>query len=300
MSSSYVSVDLSTLAAPSIVETLDFETIVAAMLADLQSRDTTFTALLESDPAYKVLEVCAYRELLMRQRVNDACNALLLAYATGTNLDQLGANSDLERLTVTAVDTTTVPPTAAVMETDTAFRLRIQQAPQGYSCAGPTGAYQFFALSSSGDVRDVGVTTPLAGTVLVSVLSQTAPGTAPAATLAAVTAALTADSARPLCDTVVVQTAAIAEYSVSALLTIPSTLDAATIIAAATTALQTYTVAQWKVNKGVAVALVSAACAVTGVQNVALQAPGITADIVADPLTAPYCTGITITTQVAS
>ena len=103
MSSSYVSVDLSTLAAPSIVETLDFETIVAAMLADLQSRDTTFTALLESDPAYKVLEVCAYRELLMRQRVNDACNALLLAYATGTNLDQLGANSDLERLTVTGL-----------------------------------------------------------------------------------------------------------------------------------------------------------------------------------------------------
>lgn len=54
-------IDLSTLPSPNVVEALGFETIFAAMLNDLCVRDPSFTALVGSDPAYKVLEVCAYR-----------------------------------------------------------------------------------------------------------------------------------------------------------------------------------------------------------------------------------------------
>ena len=79
MAGSFTAVDLSRLVAPTVVETLDFETIFAAMLADLQARDSAFSALVESDPAYKILEVAAYRELLIRQRVNDAGRAVMLA-----------------------------------------------------------------------------------------------------------------------------------------------------------------------------------------------------------------------------
>ena len=84
-------IDLSTVPAPAIVEQFTFEEIVTAMLTDLRARDNAFTALVESDPAFKILEVCAYREMLMRQRVNEAAKACMLAYAVKNDLDNLGA-----------------------------------------------------------------------------------------------------------------------------------------------------------------------------------------------------------------
>ncbi|MCP4102949.1 MAG: baseplate assembly protein, partial [Lentisphaerae bacterium] len=70
--STFNAIDLSLLPAPNVIEPLDYEIIFSAMLTDLQSKATEFSALVESDPAYKVLEVAAYRELMLRQRVNDA------------------------------------------------------------------------------------------------------------------------------------------------------------------------------------------------------------------------------------
>src|SRR5688572_21280727 len=78
--STFTAVDLSRLPAPAVVEQLDFEVIFSAMLADLRARDPQFTAITESDPAYKLLQVCAYREMIVRQRCNEACRAIMLAY----------------------------------------------------------------------------------------------------------------------------------------------------------------------------------------------------------------------------
>lgn len=121
MASAYTKVDLSQLAPPNVVEALDFESIFAAMLADLRARDSTFTALVESDPAYKILEVAAYRELLIRQRVNDAAKAVMVAYATGADLDQIGANYDVARLLITPADETTIPPPRPYMKPTTSI-----------------------------------------------------------------------------------------------------------------------------------------------------------------------------------
>ena len=81
MAGGFTSVDLSQLPPPDVVETLDFETILAEMLADLRARDAVFDALVESDPAYKILEAAAYRETLIRQRVNEAARAVMLPSA---------------------------------------------------------------------------------------------------------------------------------------------------------------------------------------------------------------------------
>lgn len=288
-------IDFSALPAPQIVEQIDYEVIFAAMLADLVARDTTFSALVESDPAYKILEVAAYRETLLRQQLNDAAAATMLAYATEGDLDQIGANYGVIRLTVTAADDTTIPPTAAVMETDAAFRARIQLSLEGYSCAGPSGAYAFFAKSASGDVLDVSVTSPQGGTVLVTVLSQTGSGAAPDATLNAVEQALNATDVRPLCDTVQVASAEIVEYSIVATLTLAATSDQASVIASAHAAVQAYADARHrKVGGTVAVPGIYAALMVTGVVDVALAAPGITSDLAIADLQASYCTGITL------
>lgn len=295
MAGNLTPIDLSQLPAPDVVEQIDFETIVSEMVSDLQARDASYSALVESDPAYKVIEVAAYREVLLRQRMNDACKAIMLAFAKRKDLDQIGANYDCERLTITPEDDTTIPPTPAVMEEDDAYRARIQLSMQGYSCAGPNGAYQYFAKSASGDVLDVSVTSPTPGTVLISVLSQTGNGTAPQPTIDAVTLALSAEDVRPLCDTVEVGSVQVIQYSVRAVLTVLEGYDEPTVVANAIASVTAYTKARHKNGRSVTVAMLNAALGVAGVENVTLQAPGITADLVISKTQASYCTAISVT-----
>ncbi len=148
MAGAFTAVDLSKLPFPAAVEVLDYEVILAAMVADLQTRDPAFTALLESDPAYKILEVAAFREFLLRQRVNEAIKAVTLAYAMGADLDQIAARYNVQRLVLVPADDTTVPPTPAVMESDESLRRRVQLSFEGFSTAGPTGAYIFHSLGA--------------------------------------------------------------------------------------------------------------------------------------------------------
>ncbi len=92
-------IDISKLPAPQIIEELDYETILSSMQEKLTELLPEWTAEeLESDPANKILEVAAYREMLMRQRVNEAARACMLAFAAGTDLDNLAANFGVERL----------------------------------------------------------------------------------------------------------------------------------------------------------------------------------------------------------
>ncbi|MDB0554564.1 baseplate assembly protein, partial [Ralstonia solanacearum] len=95
------------------------------------------TLALESEPVTKLLQENAYRELVWRQRVNDAARAVMLAFAEGDDLEQLAANFDVQRLTITPADDSTVPPTPAVMEGDDSLRERAQEAFEGLSVAGP-------------------------------------------------------------------------------------------------------------------------------------------------------------------
>lgn len=293
MASAYTKVDLSQLAPPNVVEALDFESIFASMLADLRARDSAFTALVESDPAYKILEVAAYRELLIRQRVNDAAKAVMVAYAAGADLDQIGANYDVVRLLVTPADDTTIPPTAAVYETDDEFRTRIILSLEGYTTAGSRGSYIFHALSASGDCKDVAVTSLTPGTVNVAVLSRTGTGAASTDTIAAVVEALNDEVVRPLCDTVVVTSAVVVNYAIAASLTVFPGTGQAEVLAAATAAAEAYAAEQHRLGRDITRSGIFAALHQPGVQNVAITSPA--ADIVNAWNQAPNCTSITVT-----
>lgn len=293
MASAYTKVDLSQLAPPNVIEALDFETILAAMLADLRARDPAFTALVESDPAYKILEVCAYRELLIRQRVNEGAKAVMLAYAAGADLDQIGANYDVPRLLITAADDTTIPPTPAVYEPDDDYRRRILLSLEGYTTAGSRGSYIFHALSASGDCKDVAVESLTPGTVNVAVLSRTGDGTAPAETLAAVTEGLNAETVRPLCDTVVVASVEVIDYAIEAVLTLYPGTGQEEVLAAAIAAAEAYAAEQHRIGRDITRSGLFAALHQPGVQNVSLTAPA--ADIVVGWNESAWCTAIDVT-----
>jgi phage-related baseplate assembly protein len=209
-------IDLSKLPAPSVVEVLDFEVILAEMLDDLRERLPDYTNTLESDPVYKILEVAAYREMLLRARINDASRSVMLAFARSSNLDQLAAFYGVERLVIEAGDESVIPPRLPVLEDDERFRRRVQLRLEGYTTAGPRGAYSFHAMTADPRVKDVDVDSPSPGEVLITILSNEGDGVPTDDLLLAVNDYLNADTLRPLTDFVTVQAPTLKLYRVVA------------------------------------------------------------------------------------
>ena len=179
--------DLASLPAPVVIESLSFETIFEELQTEFQSRSPDYSALLASDPAIKLLEVAAYREVLLRNRINEAAKASLLAFATGSDLDHLAAFYGVTRLTD---------------ETDEALRLRTRQRIIGFANAGGAAHYRYWALSASPEVADVEVDSPEPGRVRISVLAKGEEQTVSNAVLDAVRAVVLRDDIRVLTDTV--------------------------------------------------------------------------------------------------
>jgi len=295
MAGAFTQVNLSQLQPPDVIEALDYEAILAAMLADLRARDPIFSALVESDPAYKILEVAAYREMLLRQRINDAAKSVMLALATGADLDQIAANYNVQRLVIDAGDPVAVPPVPPTYESDADFRNRILLSLEGYTTAGSVGAYQFHALSADADVKDVSVANPplVPGQVNVAILSRTGNGAASTPLVNTVQTALSAETVRPLCDSVVVQSAAIVNYAVTAVLTLYPGSGPEAVLAAAQAAVEKYTTDMHRTGRDITRSGLFAALHQPGVQNVSLTSPD--ADVVIAWNQAPWCTAINVT-----
>lgn len=289
-------IDLSQLPAPNVVEALDFETLLQARKAALvalypadQQAAITRTLELESEPIVKLLQENTYRELILRQRINEAAKATMVAWATGGDLDQLGMNNGVTRLVLSPADSSTLPPTAAVMEKDEDFRLRIAQAFEGLSVAGPAGAYEYHARSADGRIADVSATSPAPAEVLITVLSREGRGEASAALLSAVNIALNDENVRPVADRVSVQSANIIEYSVDATLFLYPGPEAEPIRAAAEARLAAFVTAQSRLGRDIRRSALFAALHVEGVQRVELAQPA--QDVVLDKTQAGWCTG---------
>ncbi|BCQ36688.1 baseplate assembly protein [Erwinia rhapontici] len=289
-------IDLSQLPAPNVVEALDFETLLQARKAALvalypadQQAAITRTLELESEPIVKLLQENTYRELILRQRINEAAKATMVAWATGGDLDQLGMNNGVTRLVLSPADSSTLPPTAAVMEKDEDFRLRIAQAFEGLSVAGPAGAYEYHARSADGRIADVSATSPAPAEVLITVLSREGRGEASAALLSAVNIALNDENVRPVADRVSVQSANIVEYSVDATLFLYPGPEAEPIRAAAEARLAAFVTAQSRLGRDIRRSALFAALHVEGVQRVELAQPA--QDVVLDKTQAGWCTG---------
>lgn len=289
-------IDLSQLPSPTIIEALDFETILAdvkavmvAAFPDDQQSAVAAAMTLESEPLTIIAQAMTYRELLLRQRINEGAAACMLSHATGDDLDNIAANLDTERLVITAATDTA----DAVTEGDEALRLRAQAAFEGMSVAGPSAAYEYFARSASGQVSDARATSPSPAEVVVAVLSTEGDGTASAALLAAVAAAVNDEEVRPLGDRVTVQSAEIVPYMIDATLYLYPGPESEPIINAAMASLQTFLADNdKKIGRDIVRSAISAALHVQGVQRVVINTPA--ADLQIDNTQAARNTGYTV------
>ena len=199
--------NLSDLETPQIIEELSLNEILEQMRNKLIEIEPEFTAYLESDPLIKLMEVAAYRELLLRQRINQAAKANLLAFATGSDLDNLAAFYGIER---------------TENETDDELRSRTQAKIVGWSSAGSREAYKFHALNSDSRVKEANADSPEPGLVRISILSKENNGVVSEDLLEAVNNYMQRDDIRMLTDTVQVVPCNLIDIDVNAKITLMS------------------------------------------------------------------------------
>ena len=277
--------DLSLIPAPDAIMAVDHAVEVAAMKADLIEAMPALAPVLalESEPLVKLIEVWAYEAILKANQINQGVRAVLLTLATGADLDNVAANLGVVR---------------QLDETDERFRARAVLGPEGWSTAGPIGAYLFHSLSASPKVADVAVSSPEPGEVRVAVLSTAEDGVADGDLLGVVFAALTAEDVRPLTDNLLVVSASVVSYDVTATAQVLAGPDAGPITTLMTAAVEAYALSRRKLNRGVTRAGLIAALMQAGVEDVQLTSP--VADIAAAPETAPVLGAINLTLEVVA
>ncbi|MDP8173131.1 baseplate J/gp47 family protein [Pasteurella skyensis] len=297
-------VDLSKLPAPNILEPLDFEQLLAerkesfiALFSQDEQEYWRYRLQFESDPVTKLLEENAYLQMLEIERINNAAKATMLAYSTGSNLDVVSGNYNVQRKVIDQANDSVSPPFKKVLESDTDLRLRTQLAFEGMSVAGPRNAYLFHALSAHHQVADVSVQSPNPAEVLISVLSTEENGIANNEILKAVEKALNDDDIRPVGDRLIVQSAEIVNYQIQATIYLYQSPDGEIVKNQAIQSLQRFVKERRRIGRDISLSGIYASLQVEGVQRVVLTNP--TQDLVLTPSQAGYCTEININTAIS-
>ncbi|MBB4835466.1 baseplate assembly protein [Acinetobacter schindleri] len=302
-SNSLTAIDLSLLAPPDVVKTIQFETILQELLdkfyQEMRVIQPDYPDLLESDPAMKLAEVASYREMLVRQDANDQARSVLLAYAEGADLDHKAAERNLQRRLISPA----TESSPAVYESNESLRKRVQLAPEGQTTAGSEGSYIFHGLNADPRVKDIYPYAPLdednnpTGICNIYVLSTEGAGEASEELLNIVDAALNAKSVRPLTDKPIVYSASILNYSIEAEIFIDEGPDENIILSSCYQAAEEYTQKSHAFNGGVSLSGIYQALHQPGVSRVNLISPAGNIDTSLGQVA--YCTGINITRATA-
>lgn len=131
------------------------------------------------------IDVIAYREMLIRTQIQQACEQNLLAFANGVMLDYLGDFFGVLRLDD---------------ETDEQLRQRIHLAPESYATTGSRQAYIYHTLSTNSQILDADALRGDNGDVFIHIL--TASGVVSDELIAKVLANTSDEKKRPLSDRV--------------------------------------------------------------------------------------------------
>lgn len=278
-------IDLSKIPPPNALVIVDHEAKVAQMKAQLSAArpDLAPALALASEPLVKLIEAWAYEAILKASEINAGVRAMLMSSASGADLDNLAANHLVERRD---------------QEDDDTLRQRAALGPEGWSTAGPKGAYVYHAVSASALVADVEVTRPEPGVVRVAVLSHAPDGVADEDLLVTVSQALNADEIRPLTDHVIIASAGVSGFEVAATIKVGAGPDAEPVRDEAERAVRAYALTRRKIGLGVTRAGLIAALMPSGAEDVELVTPAVDVPALAD--TAPVLGAVTLTVEVAT
>lgn len=138
---------------PTAISKLTFEDIKAEIISDIKTIKPDIQ-LVESDDYMVMLEAFAYRELYLRNLINEDIKKMLPHYSSGTDLDNFifsffGGEERLDG------------------EDDLAFLQRAKLSLNSYSSAGSEQSYEYWTKSFSANIYDVKATKKSAGVVQI-------------------------------------------------------------------------------------------------------------------------------------
>lgn len=252
-------IDFARLPPPKVIEEIDYEDLLQVYKSQVLAKNPALAAALqlEQSPTNIILEAEAYGEMIVRERINAAARACMLPFATGSDLDVIGARFNVERMTG---------------ELDPRLRRRIQLSMESYTTAGSPGSYIFHALSTSIDVKDAtAVAERGTGKVTVTIMAN---GTNPVPTSTVVDAVydrLMSDGIKPLTDEISVLPVVKVPTDIQANITLYPGPDASLVIADINKALTSLRNRVAQIGKDLKRTAVIAALTQEGVQNVDLD-----------------------------
>ena len=216
----------------------------------------------------------------------------MIAHAKDQDLDNLGANFNVYRLTVQAADNSVVPAIKEIKEADSDFRVRIQSAFEGLSVAGPRAAYEFFARSADGRVLDAAAESPSPACVTLAILARDNNGIASDELIEIVKKAVNQDDRRPIADRVTVKSVELIDYQIKAKLYLYPGPESEPIKKTALDNLQAYISEKHRIGRRISRSAIISALHAVGVQRVELQEPAD--DIIISREQASYCSNYQI------
>ncbi|MDU6100982.1 MAG: baseplate J/gp47 family protein, partial [Acinetobacter sp.] len=236
-----MSVDFNSLPKPNFVEVIDYESILEerkeyfiSLHPEDEQEVVRKTLNRESEPVTKLLQENAYREMILRNQINEKALATQLAFAKGNDLDVWGANFDVKRLVISEADVSITPPAPAVYEEDEDFRYRIQKKLDALSTAGPESSYEYHTLSADGRVSDVKCSSPAPAHALLTILQRDTANNASTEELNTIVLNyVSGEKKRPTGDRVQVQSAEIISYEIQAVLVTKNVPETEPVLSAA-------------------------------------------------------------------
>ncbi|MCH9780615.1 MAG: baseplate J/gp47 family protein [Alphaproteobacteria bacterium] len=249
-----MAIDLSKLPVPDVIDPTGYDDIVAALVDAMKAALATVTVSdgtlfdttrldLASEPLRMLIEASAYREYILRFRINDAVRGTFLASATGNDMDNIAALYGIERLPEEGDDalrirTRDATETLTNAGTASSYRAHANSTVSGYAYPNPgnttitatIGTVDHLVdpnetLSITITPHDTAVTSPSGGVVDVKVIGDWAPNAPFAATANAglsttIDTVIAADDVRQITDTVQVTLGTVRQYQLTATLTI--------------------------------------------------------------------------------
>ena len=249
-------IDFARLPPPKVIEEIDFEVLLAAYKAQVLAKNPALAAALalEQSPTNIILQAEAYGEMIVRERINAAARASMLPFATGSDLDVIGARFNVERMTG---------------ELDPRLRRRIQLSMESYTTAGSPGSYIFHALSTSTTVKDAtAVAERGTGRVTVTIMADGSNPVPNSAVVDAVYDRLMSDGIKPLTDEISVLPVTKIPTDIQANITLYPGPDASLVIADINKALTSLRNRVTQIGRDLKRSAVIAALTQEGVQNV--------------------------------
>jgi phage-related baseplate assembly protein len=270
-------IDFSRLPPPKVIEEIDYEKLLAIYQGRVVNKLPTLerATKLEQSPTNVILQTEAYGEMMVRARVNAAARAIMLPFATGSDLDVLAAFYDEARPALVDTPRGTVDEYPEDWLDDASFRRIVQLSPESFSTAGAEGAYIYHCLKADpANILDASASrVDLRGGVRCALMGRNANPAVTPETIAKVRERLNRKNIKPLTDTPYVVGAKVVPVEIDALVTLFDGPDAALVKADIVAAFQNLRQRVALLGRDLTRAAIDRALMQEGAQNARIKSP---------------------------